>query len=298
MITAFRVARRTTTALLSLALAAPSALSSQIQASEHAVVAQTVDGTTLTLEYSRPQVRGREIFGGVVPWGVVWTPGANWATTFATDADIRVQGVRVPAGRYSVWAIPRPDRFTVTFNPGDSIFHFMKPDSTAEQIHVSAEPMEIDHTEMLTWAFPAVSGDAATLELRWGSIAVPLEIEVPPSRPVALTADQRARYVGTYALNLIQGIGWPTTATLEVFDVDGQLHGHLPFGMHAGDEPTFDLVPAGVDLFNPGLVHDGELFNVEMGVILEFTGPEGGAAQALTMRTPNGVQLGDGERSW
>ena len=112
-------------ALAIVTLASATDLEAQIQASEHGITAQTVDGTTMTLEYSRPQVRGRDVFGGIVPWNVVWTPGANWATTFTTDSDIRVQGVEVPAGTYSVWAIPRPDRFTVTFNPTDSIFHFI-----------------------------------------------------------------------------------------------------------------------------------------------------------------------------
>lgn len=281
--------------LLCTAVAAPG-VSAQIQASEHGVTAQTVDGTTLTLEYSRPQVRGRKIFGSTVPWNVVWTPGANWATTFETDADIRVQGVDVPAGRYSVWAIPRPDRFTITFNPTDSIFHFMKPDSTGEQIHVSAVPEEGAHVEMLTWSFPAVSGEAATLLLQWATTRVPLQIVVPPSKALALTAEQMAVYAGEYDMSLVEGIGWPTSATLEIFVDDGQLRGRLPFGMHPGDENTFDMVPAGVDLFNPGLIHDGELFNVEMGVIFDFGEIEGDQARSVTMRSPNGFFLGDGER--
>lgn len=285
------------TALLAGCVLLPSHAASQIQASEHGVAAQTVDGTTMTVEYSRPQVRGRDIFGATVPWNVVWTPGANWATTFATDSDIRVGGVDVPVGVYSVWAIPRPDRFTITFNPTDSIFHFMKPDSTAEQIHVSAVPEEAPHTEMLTWSFPAVSGDAATLAFQWATTSVSLQVTVPPSRPVALTAEQRATYLGAYDLTIVEGVGWPTAARLEIFEEDGQLKGRLPFGMHPGDEPMFSMVPAGTHIFNPGLIHDGELFTVEMGVVMEFVDTDGGEAQALTMRSPNGFHLGEGKRA-
>lgn len=270
--------------------------SAQIQASEHGVTAQTVDGTTMTLEYSRPQVRGREIYGGIVPWNVVWTPGANWATTFTTDADIRVQGVDVPAGSYSVWAIPRPDRFTITFNPTDSIFHFMKPDSTGDQIHVSAEPVEGAHVEMLTWAFPEVSGDAATLALQWATTTVPLQVLVEPSKPVTLSADQMAMYLGEYQMTITEGIGWPTEGTLEIFDNQGEMQGQLPFPMHPGDEPVFGMVPAGTDRFNPGLIHDGELFTIEMGVIFEFGDADTGQAQLVTMRSPNGFFLGEGQR--
>ena len=166
-------------AALVVATAAPA--SGQIRGSEHGLVAQTVDGTTLTVEYHRPSARGRELFGALMPWNVVWTPGANWATTLDVDNDIRVNGVEVPAGKYSVWAIPRPDRFTISFNSNPEIFHFFKPDSTSEQIHVSAEPEALPHVEMLTWSFPVVRGDAAVLQMQWGTTAVGLDIVVPPS---------------------------------------------------------------------------------------------------------------------
>lgn len=281
---------------LVLTLLLPVGADAQIQASERGVTAQTIDGTTITIEYSRPQVRGRVLFGGIVPWNVVWTPGANWATTLETSADLRVAGVELPAGKYSVWAIPRPDRFTLTFNPEDRIFHFMKPDSSAEQIHVSVEPEEGPHVEMLTWSFPAVTGDAATLALQWGTTRVPLQILVPPSRPVVMDAEERATYLGAYEVNIAEGIGWPTTGRLEIGEVDGRIRGSFPFSMHPGDELVFDMVPAGTHRFNPGLIHDGTLFNIEMGVVFEFSVSDGVRAEAVTMRSANGFFLGEGSR--
>ena len=268
----------------------------QIRGSEHGVVAQTIDGTTLTVEYHRPSARGRDLFGALVPWNVVWTPGANWATTLEVDKDIQVNGVEVPAGKYSVWAIPRPDRFTMTFNPEHEIFHFFKPDSTADQIHVSVEPEEREHVEMLTWSFPLVRGDAAVLQMQWGTTAVPLEVLVQPSEPVALSQEERDLYVGTYALEIIPGVGWPTTGELEVFEEDGMLRGRLPFGIHPEDELDFDLIPAGLGRFNPGLYQDGRLFNVEMGVNFEFD-LETEPAAAVTMTTANGMALAEGPRA-
>jgi hypothetical protein len=290
---------RATLALFALAvpLLRPTPAAAQIQASEHAIVAQTVDGTTITLEYSRPQVRGRELFGSLVPWGVVWTPGANWATTLEVDADMKLNGTEVPAGKYSVWAIPRPERFTVTLNPEPRIFHFMKPDSTSEQIHVSAEPQEGPHVEMLTWSFPEVTGDAATLRMEWGTTALDLQVLAPPSRPVALSAEQRSLYIGEYEVALTEGIGWPTSGALEVYEQDGRLRGTFPFPMHPGDELDFDMVPAGRDLFNPGLFHDGELFNIEMGVIFDFSEMDDDRAIAVSMRSANGFFLGEGPRA-
>lgn len=282
--------------LAGAALCVPTGVVSQIQASEHGVAAQTVDGTTLTVEYSRPQARGRDLFGGIVPWNVVWTPGANWSTTLEVDADIRIDGTALPAGKYSVWAIPRPDRFTVTFNPEHRIFHFMKPDSTADQIHISVVPEERDHVEMLTWSFPAVSGDAATLRLQWGTTALSMQILVPPSKPVALAADRMAEYIGQYDVSITEGIGWPTSAVLEVFAEDGHLRGRFPFSMHPGDAFEFDMAPAGGARFNPGLYHDGKLFTIEMGVIFDFGQTDGEPATGVRIQSANGFFLGEGPR--
>jgi hypothetical protein len=268
----------------------------QIRASEKATISQTLDGTTLALEYYRPVAKGRDLFGGIVPWGVVWTPGANWATTLEVSKDLSINGVDVPAGTYSVWAIPREDRFTITLNDNPEIFHFHKPDSTDAQIHISAEPVELAHVEMLTWSFPNVRGDAAILQMQWGTTAVPLQVEVQPSQPVAMTPDERALYVGNYDLHMTPGLGWPDSGTFEVFEEDGMLKGRMPFGIHPGlDDLVFDLVPAGTDLFNPRLYRGGEAFGIEMGVNIEF---ELGMENARSVRWygPMGTPFGEGGR--
>ena len=75
--------------------ASPSAAAAQIRASEIGTMSQIIDGTKITMEYSRPRARGRDqLFGHVVHWNEVWTPGANWATTFETNKNITLNGVR------------------------------------------------------------------------------------------------------------------------------------------------------------------------------------------------------------
>jgi hypothetical protein len=279
-----------------VAVALPGTLSAQIRASEAGAVSQTLDGTTIAIEYSRPTARGRDLFGGIVPWNVVWTPGANWATTFEADRDVRLNGVEVPAGKYSVWMIPRPDQWTLTLNPSPEIFHFVKPDSTADQIHIAVTPEEGEHVEMLTWSFPAVSGDAAVVAMSWGTISVPVQVLVEPTRPLAIDPDERQIYLGTYDLEILPGIGWPTEARLTVSERDGKLVARLPFPLHPGDELEFDLVPAGTLRFNPGLYRGGELFNIEMGVAFEFEAPEDEAI-AIVMRGIEGTPFATGTRS-
>ena len=82
--------------------------------SEHAVAAQSIAGTTITVEYYRPVARGRDsLFGKVVTWGEHWTPGANWATTIDVDHDVRLNGRRLPTGKYALWTVVQPDTWSV-----------------------------------------------------------------------------------------------------------------------------------------------------------------------------------------
>lgn len=275
-------------------LATPS--SAQIQASERAVVGQTIDGTELTIEYARPQVRGREVFGGIVPWNVVWTPGANWATTFETNKDIKLNDVAVPAGKYSVWVVPREDRWLVMLNTNPKIFHFVKPDSSQAAVYIPATATRAEHAEMLTWSFSQVRGDFATLSLNWGTTAVPLRVEVPPTRP-AITAAEIGMYAGSYDMTVVPvDPTWPEAGTLEVFEQDGKLRGRMSFTIHPVDDEVFDMVPMGGGRFNPGLYHDGEFFNVEMGVGFDFI-VEGGMAVGFKFTGGEGSVFGEGKRT-
>lgn len=266
----------------------------QIRGSERAVVAQTVDGTTITIDYARPVARGRVLFGELVPFDVAWTPGANWATTLEVDKDIRLSGAEVPAGKYSMWMVPGQGAWRLFLDPKAELFHFQKPDSTAEQIHVAIEPRQGRHVEALTWSFPAVTGDAAVLEMMWGETSVPLDIVVQPTKPVQLAEEERAIYVGSYDMQMLEGLGWPTTGQLEVFEEDGLLRGRLPFPIHAGDELVFDLVPAGSHRFSPALYREGKLFNVEMGGSFEFD-VAGERATAVRLRGIEGTVFGEGK---
>ena len=114
----------------------PSSLYSQVKLSEKATVSQTVNGTTISLEYYRPVARGRDtLFGKVVRWNETWTPGANWATTFDVDRDIRLHGHAVPRGKYSVWLIPaRDSAWTFILNRNARLFHTRRPRGTDDDV--------------------------------------------------------------------------------------------------------------------------------------------------------------------
>jgi hypothetical protein len=169
-----------TALLLALAAGGSGPCAAQAMLSEHAVAAQTVAGTTITVEYSRPQARGRDsLFGKVVTWGSHWTPGANWATTLEVDHDVRVDGAPLPKGKYAVWTVVEPTRWTVELRRQWHKFHVPPPtDSSDVQLRLAVRPESGPATEVLTFDFPAVRPDGTTLRFRWGTVVVPFEISV------------------------------------------------------------------------------------------------------------------------
>ena len=86
------------------------------KASPAATATGKVGGATVTINYSSPSVKGRTIWGGLVPYGQVWRSGANEATTVTFDKDVLIEGKPLAAGTYSFYTIPTEDKWTVIFN--------------------------------------------------------------------------------------------------------------------------------------------------------------------------------------
>lgn len=147
----------------------------EVKKSQHATVSQRVGRTEISLDYNRPVARGRRLFGGIVPWGQPWNPGADDATTITVSRDVRVNGAPLPAGTYSVWAIPDSARWTVIFSRAADVFHTPYPEGK-DALRVAAVPRPGPHMETLGFYFPAVEGAAAELVLHWGETVVPLAL--------------------------------------------------------------------------------------------------------------------------
>jgi hypothetical protein len=254
----------------------------QVMPSEKGLVTQTVDGTTITIEYYRPVARGRTPFPDVVHWGRMWTPGANWATTLEVDQPIRLNGNPVPKGKYSVWMIPQPDEWTVILNRDARRFHTQPPSSSDEEVRLTVKPATGAHMETLAFYFPVVTRDGATLDMHWGTTILPLRITVSPSRPPDVSARERAMYVGRYHLTPNGTDGNVPETTLEVTDADG-LHGRATPPLW-GYDATFDLVPIGHDgEFRLSFYHGGKLFGMEADGQIEFHGDSAGHATTIAL---------------
>ena len=151
----------------------------KVSKSQAAAVSQRIANTEITITYSRPVARGRALFGALVPFDQVWNPGADQATAIALTRDVRVNDRPLAAGKYSVWAIPRTDRWTVIFNKAADVYHTPYPGEAQDALRVDVPPERGAHMEVLAFYFPIVEGKDAVLRLHWGETMVPLSIRVP-----------------------------------------------------------------------------------------------------------------------
>jgi hypothetical protein len=144
--------------------------------SQQAAVMQVLGTTRVEVRYSRPSARGRELFGNLVPWGRVWTPGADTATNVTFTQAVRVNGQALEAGTYSLWAIPTESRWTIIFSSAHPVWHLPYP-AGRDVLRVESTSREGSHMELLTFSFPAVDGLTGELVMHWGTTVVPLTIE-------------------------------------------------------------------------------------------------------------------------
>ena len=151
----------------------------QVAKSQAAAVSQRIANTEITITYSRPVARGRALFGALVPYNEVWDPGADQATAIAVTRDVRINTAPLAAGKYSLWAIPRPDTWTVIFSKAADVYHTPYPGEAQDALRLDVRPEQGPHMEALTFYFPGVEGKDATLRLHWGETMVPLSIRVP-----------------------------------------------------------------------------------------------------------------------
>lgn len=132
-----------------------------------------VAGATINIDYGSPAVKGRKIWGELVPYNEVWRTGANDATTFETDHDITVEGQKLPAGKYSFFAIPTETEWTIIFNKTVKqwgAFTYMKKD---DAIRVFVKPAK--RTTLQERLIYTINSNGIVLS--WENLDVPVSIK-------------------------------------------------------------------------------------------------------------------------
>lgn len=149
----------------------------ELPRSQPAEVHQTIGPAEVRVVYSRPVARGRELFGGIVPYDSVWNPGANDATYISFSDDMLVGGHPLEAGNYSIWAIPRPDEWTVIFSRDWNTFHIPYPEGE-DALRLRIRPRQGEHMETMAFYFPLAEVDHGTLHLHWGETVIPIALRL------------------------------------------------------------------------------------------------------------------------
>jgi hypothetical protein len=146
--------------------------------------------TEVTFEFSRPGVKGRTIWGELVPWGLTpgnkysdekpfpWRAGANKNSMLITNKDILVEGKKLSAGSYGIHMIPGESEFTVMFSTNDSLWGSYKYNEAEDALRIKVAPKEARHKEWLTFGFEDLNGTSATAYLHWEKLKVPFKVEV------------------------------------------------------------------------------------------------------------------------
>jgi hypothetical protein len=128
------------------------------------------DGKTITVDYSSPRLKGRQVGGEVAPFGEIWRTGANEATTFVTTANLSVGGTDVPAGSYTIFTIPEQDKWTLIVSKVTGEWGVPYKDEYKSQ-ELARLPMQVSKTsapvENFTISFDQSGG--CTLQLSWGN---------------------------------------------------------------------------------------------------------------------------------
>lgn len=134
------------------------------------------NGIEVEVDYSRPYVKGREIFGGLVPYDKVWRTGANEATVISFNKDVFIDGKRLAEGNYSLWTIPNPESWTIIFNEGTGQWG-TNYDESQDVLKVQATPNATpDLIEQLTISF-AGTDSLINMNIAWENTLVNVPIK-------------------------------------------------------------------------------------------------------------------------
>lgn len=284
----------------------------QLLASEIASVSQTVDGTKVTVTYSRPRARGRTgLFGTQVKWGSTWTPGANLATRLEVSKDVTIEGQQVPKGAYSVWVVVDRAQWQMLLDSDTLRYHTQPPKARAGQVRFNVPREKKPFLDALTWSIPAMTSTSMTLAFQWDTVYVPVRIKVTPSYATTVTADVARRIVGRYQLHFIPMPDPPNDstsiaeeeekpATDVIFTVThdaGELRAIMDPPMYKTEPGYKDyiLLPGKGDWFKIGRFQNGELAEVMDYMQIQFDAA-GDRAKGFEVRLTNDMLIGTGKR--
>ncbi|MBN1301208.1 MAG: DUF2911 domain-containing protein [Melioribacteraceae bacterium] len=159
--------------------------SKDVRLSPFSKIKQRVGLTDVTVTYGAPGVKERKIWGELVPYDKIWRAGADEATTFEFSADVKLNGNKVPAGRYSFFTIPSEENWIIILNRTPDQWGAYRYDASLDLMRFEVTPVSSDHPhERLKYGVEDISNNGAVLFLAWEKIKIPIKVDVDTEEQV------------------------------------------------------------------------------------------------------------------
>lgn len=141
-------------------------------------IAQMVGDARIAIVYHRPKVKGRKVWGDIVPYGKVWRAGANDNTTFETDRDVTINGQPLAAGKYGFHAIPTETEWTLIFNKKNADWGSYSYDEKMDALRIKVKPEAHKFKETLIYEFGDVTANEARVIMNWENLSIQFNVNV------------------------------------------------------------------------------------------------------------------------
>jgi hypothetical protein len=193
------------------------------QLSQKASVTQTIGLTDISIDYHRPLVKGRKIWGGLVPYNEVWRAGANENTTISFTDNVKINGMDLPAGKYGLHMIPTENEWTVIFSRDNAAWGSFFYNADHDALRIKVKPQTADFVEALTYSFTDPTANSVEVNLHWEKLNVLFKVDVDVKNVVLASIrkeltglagfywqpfNQAAAYCLQNDINLDEGMKW------------------------------------------------------------------------------------------
>ena len=166
--------------------------------SQHALVSQRLGITDITINYHRPLVNNRKVWGSLVPYGQVWRAGANENTTITFSDPVTVEGKPLERGTYGLFMIPAENEWTIIFSRNSTSWGAFTYDQKEDALRVTVKPQPSEMRNALAYEFDEIKPDSALVTLRWEKVAAPFKVAVDVPRTVQASLDKQLRSLSQY----------------------------------------------------------------------------------------------------
>jgi tetratricopeptide (TPR) repeat protein len=166
--------------------------------SQAAKISQTIGITDITINYHRPLINDRKVWGDLVPYGKVWRAGANLNTTITFSDAVQIEGKPLDKGTYGLHMIPNADEWTIIFSKNSTSWGAFTYDEAEDALRVTVKPKPADLHTAMTYDFEDLKPDSAVVELEWEKVAVPFKISVDVHDLVQASLKKQLRNLSQY----------------------------------------------------------------------------------------------------